>query len=366
MIVDGPDHQSDHSPNPRPEHGGRRRRSLARWVVIAAAPIALAACGGGGGSGHPSSATSAPATPPSSTTSASASGSSASGCGTAAPSGSTTLALTIGGRSRTVIVHVPTGYSGSSQEPLVLNMHGSGSTAAGQEAFTGMDATADSDGFIVAYPQGVITEGSGFDWNVPGVPLVGGGSVPAGSADDVTFLTTLVHVLEQRYCIDARRVYATGFSGGARISSQLACDASNTFAAVAPVSGLRRPTPCPTTRPVPVLAFHGTADPVDPYGGHGEAYWTYSVPQAAKDWAVQDRCSAAAATSQVGTGATLTRYSGCAGGVTVELYSLTGEGHEWPGGPHLPKSLTRVLGPQSDAVNANTVMWDFFAAHPMP
>src|ERR1700722_4439066 len=144
--------------------------------------------------------------------------------------------------------------------------------------------------------------------------------------------------MEQRYCLDARRVYATGFSGGARITSQLACDASNTFAAVAPVSGLRHPTSCPTTRPVPILAFHGTADPVDPYGGHGEAYWTYSVPQAAQDWSMQDKCSPIASTTRPQSGVTLTRYQGCKGNAVVDLYSITGEGHEWPGGPTMPKS----------------------------
>jgi polyhydroxybutyrate depolymerase len=271
----------------------------------------------------------------------------------------------VAGRKRTVIVHVPTGYSGSSKVPLVLNMHGSGTTAADQEAFTGMDATADSDGFVVAYPQGLLPDGSGYDWNVPGVPLIGGRAVPSGSADDVTFLTSLVHILEQRYCIDSARVYATGFSGGARIASQLACDASGTFAAVAPVSGLRRPTPCPATRPVPILSFHGTADPVDPYDGDGQGYWTYSVPQAARDWATQDGCSDTPATSVPAAGATLTTYAGCAGGATVELYSLSGEGHEWPGGPQLPRSLTKLLGPQFDAVDANDVMWAFFAAHPL-
>ena len=254
---------------------------------------------------------------------------------------------------------------GATKVPLVLNMHGSGSTAAGQEAFTGMDSTADSDGFVVAYPQGLIPDGPGFDWNVPGVPLVGARPVPAGSADDVTFLTTLVRLMEQRYCIDGARVYATGFSGGARMASQLACDASGTFAAVAPVSGLRRATPCPATRAVPIVSFHGTADPVDPYDGHGQAYWTYSVPQAARDWAAQDGCSDTAKTS-TSDGVTLDRYTGCADGAGVELYTLTGEGHEWPGGPPLPKRLTRALGPQSDGVDADAVMWAFFAAHPLP
>ena len=87
------------------------------------------------------------------------------GCGTAA-SGSTTLMLSVSGHTRTVIVHVPSGYSGTSHIPLVLNMHGSGSTAAAQEVFTGMDVTSDKDGFVVAYPQALIPDGSGFDWNV--------------------------------------------------------------------------------------------------------------------------------------------------------------------------------------------------------
>lgn len=296
--------------------------------------------------------------------SAVASAGAASGCGHAASS--TTLTPTVGGHQRTVVVHVPSGYKDSTRTPLVLNMHGSGATAVDQELFTGMDATADADDFIVAYPQALLPDGAGFDWNVPGVPLIGGRAVPKGAANDVQFLTQLVGLLEQRYCIDPTRVYATGFSGGARTASQLACDASGVFAAVAPVSGLRRPTPCPAGRAVPVVAFHGSADPVDPYGGHGQPYWTYSVPQAAADWASQDGCSAKAATSKPDSGVTLTSYGGCRGGASVELYTIAGEGHEWPDGPRMPRALTTVLGPQSTAISANAVMWAFFAAHRLP
>ncbi len=311
----------------------------------------LGSCGKGNPLGAQTTVTTAPVT--------------GSGCGTAA-SGTTTLSLGIAGHVRTVIVHVPSGYTGSTKTPLVLNMHGSGSTAAEQELFTGMDTAADADGFIVAYPQGLIPDGTGFDWNVPGVPLIGGKPVPSDAPNDVEFLTRLVGSLGHRFCIDTARVYATGFSGGARTASQLACDSSSTFAAVAPVSGLRRPTPCPTTRAVPVIAFHGTADPVDPYNGNGQAYWTYSVPQAAAYWATQDGCSPTASTSSPDPGVTLTAYSGCEGSSNVELYTIAGEGHEWPGGPHLPRSITRDLGPQSTAISANSLMWAFFEAHPMP
>jgi polyhydroxybutyrate depolymerase len=289
--------------------------------------------------------------------------STATGC--ASPGSSTTLTLKVNGFERTVIVHLPRSTPDTTPLPLVLNMHGSGSTALEQEEFTGMNVTSNHDDFIVAYPQGLLPDGTGFDWNIPGVPLIGGRAVPKGSANDVKFLTALVGILEQRYCVNPHEVYATGFSGGARMSSQLACDDSELFAAVAPVSGLRRPTPCPAERAVPIISFHGSADPVDPFNGNGQAYWTYSVPTAEKYWAEQDDCSLHATTSKPASGATLTTYSECAGGAEVELYELKGEGHEWPGGPTMPASLTALLGPQSNAVNASALMWAFFAAHPL-
>jgi polyhydroxybutyrate depolymerase len=249
--------------------------------------------------------------------------------------------------------------------PLVLNLHGSGSDADQQRLFTAMSKTANADGFVVVYPQGAIPEGSGFDWNVPGVPLVGGRKVPAGSPSDVAFVGQLLTKIESTYCIDVHRVYATGFSGGSRMSSELACSLSARIAAIAPVSGLRFPSGCHATRVVPVLAFHGTADPVDAYDGHGQPYWTYGVPQAAKLWAAHDGCSAKPATSKPAATVTLTAYKGCRSGAAVELYTIAGEGHEWAGGPTLPPLLTKVLGPQSNAIDANAVMWRFFQAHPL-
>jgi polyhydroxybutyrate depolymerase len=283
--------------------------------------------------------------------------------GCASPGSSTTLTLEVKGFSRTAIVHVPRGSSDSTPLALVLNLHGSGATALDQELFSGMNRTANEDDFIVAYPQGDIADGSGYDWNVPNEPLIGGRTVPKGAANDITFLTTLVKVLESKYCVNKNEVYATGFSGGAREVSQLACDESDVFAAVAPISGLRRPTPCPTTRAVPIIAFHGSDDPVDPFKGNGQAYWTYSVPTAEKFWATQDSCARKPTTSQPSANVTLTSYSHCADGAAVELYEVTGEGHEWPGGPAMPSVLTSELGPQSSAIDANDVMWSFFQAH---
>ena len=287
-----------------------------------------------------------------------------SGCGSTSP-GSTTLSLVVRGLQRTVIVHVPKSAGGRSPLALVLNLHGSGSTALVQEELTKMNGTANADGFIVAYPQALFPDGTGFDWNVPGVPLVHERSVKSKARNDVKFLTLLVGILEQKYCVNAKKVYATGFSGGAREASQLACDDSSIFAAVAPVSGLRRPTPCPTNRAVSVISFHGLLDKIDPFAGRGEKYWTYSVPSAARLWAEQDHCATKATASTPAKGVKLITYSSCAGGAIVELYNIMGEGHEWPGGPALPSSITSLLGPQSNAVSANALMWSFFVAHPL-
>ena len=117
---------------------------------------------------------------------------------------------------------------------------------------------------------------------------------------------------------------------------------------------------------MPVVAFHGTADPVDPYTGNGQQYWTYSVPVAAGRWAVHNGCARSAANTRPAAGVPLTTYAPCSDGSEVQLYSIVGEGHEWPGGPHLPRSITRALGPQSSAISANDIMWSFFEAHPLP
>ncbi len=285
-----------------------------------------------------------------------------SGCGQEVTPGDVTLQENQSGSMRKVLVHIPPSYSPRTPTPIVLNLHGSGSGPARQEAFTAMDITSDKYGFIVAYPRGGIRAGSGYDWNIPGVPLFGGANSPAGAPNDVAFLSSLVPFLSTKFCINPSMAYVTGMSGGGRMASELACDSSAVFAAAAPVAGLRLPTPCRGSRPVSVIAFHGTSDPIDPYDGHGQPYWTYSVPQAASLWGAKDKC-APHPNEVAGVGYSLTTFAECADRASVELYTVTGEGHEWPGGPILSTAITNALGPQSGAVNANSLMWAFFAAH---
>jgi len=252
----------------------------------------------------------------------------------------------VAGHDRVARVHMPAGYPPQPGFPLVLNLHGTGSTAAAQEQASRMDATADAHGFLLVYPQAQRRSGAGFAWNIPGTPTW----APSGP-DDLGFIRGLLAELDSRYCVAAGRVYATGFSGGARMVSQLACEPGQPFAAVATVGGLRAPTPC-AAAPVPVLAVHGSADTQNPYEGHGQPYWSYGVPEAAHRWAAHNGCAAAPAVVTQEPGLVRTSYPDCRNGATVELDTLIGKGHVWPTAP---------AGFATDEV-----IWRFFSQHRLP
>ncbi len=264
-------------------------------------------------------------------------------CRTTASGGTTTVTIRSGGHDRVARVHIPTGQPPAQGYPLVLNLHGTGSTAATQEQVSRMDPTADAHRFLVVYPQALRRSGTGFAWNIPGTP-----TYASVGPNDVSFIRALVSGLDARYCVSTGHVYATGFSGGGRMVSQLACEPVAPFAAVAAVGGLRAPATC-AADPVPVLAVHGTADTQNPYLGHGPAYWSYSVPEAAHRWAEHDGCGTNPVVTPVVPGISRTSYTGCRQDVVVELDTLTGKGHVWP-------------APRPDYA-VNEVIWRFFSAH---
>ncbi len=269
--------------------------------------------------------------------------------------------ITVGGRVRTYRLHVPAPAPGG-RRPLVIVLHGRGGDGRGMAGLTHFDGVADRFGFIAVYPDGV-----DHSWN-------DGLDTPAEQhgIDDVAFIRALIAQLVSHDGVDPSRVYATGLSNGAMFTELLGCRLAGTFAAIAPVAGpLPEPVApgCVPARPLPVLEIHGTHDPWVPYGGGTLPSGVGSVlsaPATAAHWSEADRCHTEIVSSlplriHDGTSVQVERHGGCAAGAQVELYTVVGGGHTWPGGEqYLPRLL---IGRTSRQFDASETIWRFFAAH---
>ncbi len=256
--------------------------------------------------------------------------------------GNRTIDIDHGGLARSYILHVPPSYDPAVLTPVVLNMHGYSSNASQEVIFTDMNTTADSRGFIVVYPDGYESS-----WNA-GTCC---GAAASEGIDDVAFLIAVVNDVASRLCVDRDRVYASGMSNGGFMSYRLACEAAEVFAGVAPVAGGLGIAGCAPSRPVPLVAYHGTAD----------SYVDYAFGQASfEDYAALSGCSGTPVHTTFGE-SYCDVYDSCTGGIRVGLCTLAGMDHCWPGGPS-PRALCEAfIGAYSEDINANEHMWDFFS-----
>jgi poly(3-hydroxybutyrate) depolymerase len=173
--------------------------------------------------------------------------------------GDTTRTVQVGGTSRTFILHIPTGYTGQSPVPLVVDWHPIFGTGSGERSGSGYVQLSDREGFVIAFPNGI--DGA---WNV------GPCCTQSRTVDDVGFARALVKDIQAQACIDAKRIYTTGFSMGGGMSHYLACNAADLFAAAAPAAFdllEEDEQPCMPARPITVISFRGTSDFVVPYSG---------------------------------------------------------------------------------------------------
>lgn len=217
------------------------------------------------------------------------------------------------GRTRTYDVHVPSSYVSGSAVPLVLDFHGYTSNSSAQAALSGFRAVSDAENFIVAYPQGFANS-----WNAATLCC---GDAWAAGLDDVGLAVAIVEAISAEFTVDPQRVYATGLSNGGAFSHRLACEASEVFAAAAPVAfplGILPLTACQPTRPITVAHFHGLGDTVVPYAG---TFWAPASQESFAAWAEKNQCQGA----PVADGPCET-FTQCAGGVETTLCSLNG-GH---------------------------------------
>ncbi|MET7770582.1 hypothetical protein [Nocardia sp. NPDC005366] len=301
-----------------------------------------------------------------------ASPSASSGCSTPTPaSGESTLQFTNGGKTGTYIQSIPPGAN--KPLPVVLDLHGFMEPADIEHSGTGLAELGTSRGFLTITPQ--LSELRLPQWDF------------TENSADITYLSQLLTHVEETLCVDRQRIYATGLSMGGFTSSSLGCQLSERIAAIAPVAGLQDFTWCHPSRPVPVIAFHGSEDPIIAYtGGEGpnarflptpgntgsslndsepgvNGPNSRSIPDNAAAWARRNGCAAEPTDQLVAPDVSLRNYA-CPADASVQLYTVLGAGHVWPGTSSAvyPQPL---VGANTTSINATQLIWDFFQAHPL-
>jgi polyhydroxybutyrate depolymerase len=260
-------------------------------------------------------------------------------------------ALAKGHSTRSFRVHVPKGYGASRPQAVVIAFHGHGGNAADMEKSTGFSTLADEQDFLAIYPQGLLDDGGQPFWASIG-PIADDGKI-----DDVRFVGDMLDAVQSIYCVDLRRVFATGFSNGGGMTAMLACRLAQRIAAFAPVSGNYYDISggCSPARPVPILAVHGTADRIVPYNGisvqDNPEFPLPSIPTWLGNWAHRDGCKHGPLTFLQSASVTGIQWTDCQSNAIVAHYRIEGGGHIFPA--------------TIDTIPATLVLWHFFQSHPL-
>jgi polyhydroxybutyrate depolymerase len=268
------------------------------------------------------------------------------------------------GDDRPATVLLPPG-AGTEPAPLVLVLHGYGSSASEHQDYFGFDRDAAASGVVVAYPEGTRDrEGNRF-WNATDACC----NFHEADVDDVAYLVGLVDEISRTTAIDPKQVYLVGHSNGGFMSYRMACEQASTFAAIVSLAGATYDddADCTPSDPIAVLQIHGTADDVILFTG-GTLDFGGTAPPArypgakatATTWAAHDGCATAlerrpdnldvdgAIGGKDGPAeTTIEAATGCTEGGHVELWTI-------PGGSHVP-----YLSP-----SFGSLAIDFLLAHP--
>jgi polyhydroxybutyrate depolymerase len=263
--------------------------------------------------------------------------------------GENSRSIMSGNQTRQYLLYIPAGYDGKTSLPLVLLFHGTGGSPKGVMELTDLSKVAEKKKFIIAAPKGIFPLSGRDSWNF---------NLEAGGVNDVEFVKDLIREISAKVAIDKKRIYSTGFSDGARMSSRLACEIPNAIAAIGAVAGLQFPHGCAKIRPVPVIVFHGTADSA------------INVAEAlVPGWVEHNGCNKTPTTRKISEDVTQISYGGCQGNAEVIFYHINKGGHVWPDSPiadRLEKMGIWKAGETNKDINATNLIWNFFETHPMP
>ena len=249
-----------------------------------------------------------------------------------------------GGETREYVLYVPDSYDGIAAVPILFNFHGYGGNASLYMMETDMRSLAESETFILVYPQGSLLNGSPH-WN-PSLPS----NENKSDADDLGFIEALVNEISIDYRIDMKRIYACGYSNGGMMSYGLASHKSNLIAAVGSISGAMIETDITPSHPMPVIKIHGTADDVLPYNGTNEFN---SVENTLAYWINFNQANTTPVVTNFNNNGTLIEhfvYADGDNGATVEHYKVIEGGHTW-------------LDMNFQDTNTGKLIWDFVSKY---
>jgi polyhydroxybutyrate depolymerase len=299
------------------------------------------------------------------------------------PAGDHEFSLTVDGRSRFYLVHIPPSASSRTPLPLVLAMHGGGGNPQQFKDDAHFDSVADREGFIVVYPAGngaALLPRVLLTWNA-GIDCCG--FALTQNINDVAFLLQVMDDLRARTPVDPRRIYATGHSNGAMMAYRLAAEAAHRVAAIVPVAGAMQLATFAPSRPVPVLHIHSVDDPRALYeGGLGPPFplgggqvFHQPVVEGLAIWRERNGCPAGpavvaqifgeAGTFNEGHSAEKLAWSPCSSGAPVLHWRMAGVGHGWPGSVLTPER-EELVGASTTLLSAPEVAWSFFEPFSLP
>jgi len=263
--------------------------------------------------------------------------------------------------SRGYKIYIPSAYVGQPL-PLVVMLHGCTQDPDDFAAGTGMNALAEEQNFLVAYPHQPASANLKKCWNwFNAADQRRGGGEPS-------LIAGIARQVIDDFSADPRRVYIAGLSAGGAAAAILAATYPDVFAAVGIHSGLacgaardmasafaamggKAPAPPPIEGPaLPTIVFHGDADrTVNPVNAK------QIIAQVSQDATLTEVVTHGETAAGVGFTRTVLRQP--AGVAVIEQWQVHGAGHAWSGG-NPSGSFTDPRGP-----DASREMMRFFLAH---
>ena len=230
------------------------------------------------------------------------------------------------GLDRYYYIYRPENLNTNISVPVLFALHGYGSSALTHLTYTNYFTLADTNNFIVIYPQGATTDSLSAHWNV-------GGWTSKSTVKDIEFIDTLIDLIKNKIEIDQTRIYSSGMSNGGYMSYSLACSRGNKIAAIASVTGSMTPetySDCNPDRPISILQIHGLQDLTVPYTG---APFSKTIPEVIEYWVNYNSCSLEPNRLIKYSNLSLINfdtYENCLNNTNVKLILHAEMGHTWP------------------------------------